>query len=300
MTTHILTYLKRRVASGSSAFSSVDDSVVEALTIPAGHGFGQDWLWERHQRGEDIVIWLISILRFGRSYMPPSLDARIQVSKVYSRENISAPPYIQRLLRTYKYAFAADRRHSYYLPWRDASKLLLNLEFELSNSPSWHSNLLNKKWSVLPLHLQTPRILTEYSSSNLQRFAEATRLSPIAFISYRWREGTELAKETAMLLSELGVGVWWDRWSMPRSVVEGKTSINPKGIRKAIDMGCRNCKYGVAIKTKSYASEKSPWTKAEYEILKHKNLHRELRLLEIDAEEDNAKRHIKSQLVSLM
>jgi hypothetical protein len=299
MTTHVLAYIKRHVAAKAAESPEKDPSVIEALTAPAGHGFGQDWLWGRHRRGERIVIWLVGVLRSGRRYMPPSLDARIEVVEAFDRGHGQAPPYVRRLLDTYKYAFAAEPSRSYYLPWLDASRLLQGLRFEGGTSPSWLDNIRAENWSLLPRNLQTPRVLTADDAALVEGFAARARSAPVAFLSYRWDEGTEAAREVALRLSGAGVGVWWDRWSMPRSVAESKAGIHPEGVRRAIEAGLSFCRYGVAIRSESYASPKSPWTTAEYEELRRLAQEGKLKLIEVTVGRDDSADKLKAQLEGL-
>jgi hypothetical protein len=299
MTTHVLAYIKRHVATQSPESSERDPAVMEALTAPAGHGFGQDWLWDRRRRGDDIVIWLVSVLRSGRRYMPPSLDARIDVGEAFDRWHGQAPPYVRRLLDTYKYAFTAEPSRSYYLPWLDASQLLQGLRFVGETAPSWLDNIRAENWSLLPRNLQTPRVLTAADAALVEEFAARARSASVAFLSYRWGEGTEAAREVALGLSEVGVAVWWDRWSMPRSVAELKGEIPSEGVCRAIEAGCSSCRYGIAIKSESYASPKSPWTTIEYEELRRRAQEGGLKLIEVTVSHNGSVDNLKAKLEGL-
>lgn len=74
--THVLAYVRRKVVGRPGLPVGERDEPAQ----PIGHAFSQHWLWRRHAAGDALTIWLFGCLRFGRSVLPPALDARMQVA----------------------------------------------------------------------------------------------------------------------------------------------------------------------------------------------------------------------------
>ena len=159
---HILVYVKRQLGDGRGTPLQLAGYLDKSLLRPAGHGFGQKWLFELARAGQPMVIWLFSVLRYKDLCLPPALDARIAVTKAFAKDDmVSAPAYIQWLLGPYGYAFDADPRESrsYYLPWNHFGPTL-NHVIAGAPMPAVEPEVQSfTKYARLLQHFQTPRRL---------------------------------------------------------------------------------------------------------------------------------------------
>src|SRR5215813_11208585 len=101
MTTHLITYIKRSLANEGGPTNTYTQAPVLALLQPAGHGTKRRSMFVRYKGGEELIVWLLSLLRLpDGTYMPPSLDARIAVRRAFQRgDNVPKDePYARYLL----------------------------------------------------------------------------------------------------------------------------------------------------------------------------------------------------------
>lgn len=270
--THILSYLKRRVATQPGLAKLETPAVSKGLLRPAGHAFGEEWVWKRYARGEDLTVWLFSSLRLGHDSLPPALDARIRVASGADQPQAANSKYLRYLLelldkagnRRHHYVFKADRNGSVYLPWADATELLFDLEFVSKRATTLDKSLRDTP-TLLPRHFQRSRILTDGSIRQIADFAAKVLKRPRAFISYRWEDATPKAGKTVADQSRDGYACWWDRWGMSRSVAEQKNFIPERDIAKVIKKACLDCTRAVIVKSPGYGQ--SGWTAWEQKVL---------------------------------
>lgn len=267
---HMLVYVKRQLGSGRRRPNQPGGFAEQSLTRPGGHGFGQRWLFNLARDRHDIVIWLFSVIRHKNLCLPPSLDARIKVISAYERlETQSVPGYIERLLSPshYRYAFEADPVDSYYLPWNDAttvlSQIIPDFRIEVAEPEVMPFSIFS---SVMP-HFQTPRKIGATQGLVLDTFAQKLCKMPVGFLSYRRKDASVIAMQTAARMYHHGVAPWWDQWAMPRKVAEEDAMLSDQAMTKAVEAAIGRSKYAVTLHSRDYASVRSPWTKFEHEII---------------------------------
>lgn len=269
--THILSYTKREISNRPNSPAKEAPLIVDGLLKPAAHTFGEEWLWNRFARGDDLAIWQFSCLRFGKSVLPPSLDAMVAVAAGASQPDQTMVKRLGDLLamtdgagrRTYRYGFEAGPE-SFFLPWADATNLLFELRFVSKDAKQLDPGL-RKFPSRIPLHFQSSRILTRNSAKRIHAHALDVLQRRRAFISYRWEDGTDAAVAVAQQFSRDGYACWWDRWGMSRSVAEQKASIREDSVCDIVERACEECSLAVVVNTAGYGE--SPWTKWEYDVL---------------------------------
>lgn len=282
MTTHILTYVKRSLTQPNEGTSYDGKAILNALVTPGGHGTNRKSLFNRWKHNQDctenLVIWLVSLLKVHDKYMAPSIDARIAVQQVYCQDDESraeVPGYASYLLSKYKYAFVADPDpdNSRFFPLHDARPLLEDLRFASKSASRLPEKVLaEERFNEIPLRIWTPRVIRSDCVSLIEEFAEAVKDGPTVFISYRWAEATEYAYHASRALNQAGIATWWDRWTMPRSVVEDNATITEADIQRAIYHGFSRCQFGLILRSSTY--DNSKWTRLEEKRLREtKNAH---------------------------
>lgn len=262
MACNVLVYVKRRLGDGR--VSGLADGDVSALSLerPAGHGFGQRWLFERASDDGGLVVWLFSIIRHKDLCLPPSLDARIEVKRAYSREeSVTELPYVTRLLRHFQYAFDAHSSGSYYLPWNNATSVFRRLLPEAKLPPARTEVVKFSRYSNVLGRFQTPRLLAEEAAGALDDFARDVRALPQGFVSYRRVESPVWAMQAAAQLYEHGTAPWWDQWAMPRKVAEEEVVLAPPALRAAIRAAIDSARYAISLGTPTYGL--TSWTAFE-------------------------------------
>lgn len=263
---HVLVYIKRRLGTGRG-IPRPDTLSEQSLPQPAGHGFGQSWLFRYAEAHQPLVIWLFSVLRYKNLCLPPSLDARIKVGQVFKRPGLlSTPEYILRLLKYYRYACEPDTPGSFYMPWNNFSSKLSEVIGDKS-IPAVESEIQSfNRYSSLMHRFQTPRRLTDRAAAILECFAKKVNSRPKGFVSYRRKEAPVLAMQAAARLFHFGVSPWWDQWTMPRKVAEEHALCSNQSLHYALEKAIQDAKYAITIHTSSYANEKkSPFTRMEFD-----------------------------------
>jgi hypothetical protein len=170
------------------------------MFVPSYHGTNRRQVYERVAKGD--VIWLVGMLVGGAARLPPAIDARILVAK----KQVTSGPKDR-----WRYWLDADPTGSRFFLWGDASALV---------AKAFTGTTTGAPWRDRPQALRVARWLDADLSTQLDEHSAALEARPTVFLSYAWREATPLAAVLTRELGARGVGVWWDRWSMPRSVVE--------------------------------------------------------------------------------
>lgn len=264
---HVLVYIKRRLGDGRGAPLQLDGFSELSLQRPAGHGFGQPWLFKLASAERPLVIWLFSVLRYNNLCLPPALDARVEVKRAYARANLdSAPPYIKWLLDRHAYVFEPSHPGSCYLPWNHFGPTLNQL-IDGASMPAVEPEVQSfGAYSSLMLHFQTPRRLAPCKVAILEAYAKKVLAMPFGFVSYRRKEAPVLAMQAAARLFHCGVAPWWDQWAMPRKVAEEEELCSSPFLETALEEAISNARYAITVHTESYG--KFPSTRMELERIK--------------------------------
>jgi hypothetical protein len=166
--------------------------------------------WPARQIARNDTIWLISQLVSPWGVLPPSLDARIDVGDV-----ICCTCGVTR--------FEAKRSSAWYL-LKDARHCLDTLW--LLSQDGTPRKLLNNHRASVGQALQSIRLLRTDCGETLRRYAHAVEASPFDFVSYRHLDGTKRAFELVAELLASGSSVYWDRWALPRRLIERREAVN--------------------------------------------------------------------------
>ncbi|UWM66001.1 hypothetical protein [Enterobacter sp. CP102] len=153
----------------------------------------------------DDVIWIFAQLYSPWGELPPSLDAKIIVKRVESSTPGNKP-----VLR-----FIAKPESRWY-PCLDAKEHLKQLR--TINSKSEIAALWGNPTTPIGHFLQSMRQLE--SIDLMKAWEEKIDELPFDFISYRIKDGTHSAWLQMDDLIKQGRAVFWDRWSLPRRMVE--------------------------------------------------------------------------------
>lgn len=254
---HFLVYVKRQLGDGRGVPMESANYSEASLLRPAGHGFGQQWLYKLACSGQPAVIWLFSVMRYKTLCLPPSLDARISVTKAFPRGGATTEvPHIQWLLRPKAYAYAFDASQSparsFYLPWNHFGPTL-NQVLAGASMPEVESEVqIFATYARLLQHFQTPRRLAADVGAKLDAYAERVLAMPHAFISYRRRDAPVLSMQTAARAFHHGLAPWWDQWAMPRQVAQENELCASPSLNKALNQAIRHARYAITIESPTY------------------------------------------------
>jgi len=180
------------------------------------------------------VFWFIRQLKcLG---LPPSLDAYLTVERVSGDDVLT---------------FTASDQSS-WLPWRDATALLLSLQFG-------DGRLTVDK---LPQQLQTTReIACAADVDRLTAFALQALARPRAFISYSWTDGRSWLPSVVRRLEALDYAAWFDLWSGPRRLSCGVEVAPDWRIRELLLEAIRQSDCFIELRSAAYGE--SCWVKTE-------------------------------------
>ncbi|WP_413711808.1 hypothetical protein [Rhizobium sp. Rhizsp82] len=190
MVTHALTWQASKSSSAPEVGAGI--SIVGRAERPFGHATRQQRLDGILEVGD--TIWIMGRYQL-LSPVAASLIGRIDI-EAKTREGNSV-------------SFKASDK-SFWLPWNDAGPIIGSIQ---SLGASENLPLRPRR---LAQQLQTTKVLSSSSAESVTSFAEALRMRPVAFLSYSWSRSTDLLSTLLPLLSDLGFGVWVDRWSGPR------------------------------------------------------------------------------------
>lgn len=198
--------------------------------------------------------------------LPPALDARIAVTKAFSKDHLAtAAATIQWLLRQYAYAFEADPRpsRSYYLPWNHFGPTL-NEVIAGAAMPVVEPEVQSfATYARLLQHFQTPRRLAPGKAAVLEAYAQRVLTMPRAFISYRRKEAAVLAMQAAARAFHHGMAPWWDQWAMPRKIAQEEALCASPSLHKALSRAISQAQCAITIQTPTYGD--TPATRLEWE-----------------------------------
>ncbi len=200
-------WIGRQIVPAKQVRPATASADAPAMVHPSFHATSREGV-RGHDYEKGNVIWLVSMLSGGSVHMPPAIDARIQVASKQIVEPATGASSGKR--GEGRYQFIADPAGSRFFPWADASALVAEAFVNNPTAAPWKDN---------PQALRTPRLLKADLAGSVEAHASSLGSRPTVFLSYAWREATPLAATLVRALSPR-VGIWWDRWSMARSVVE--------------------------------------------------------------------------------
>jgi hypothetical protein len=214
MGNHYIHYLTRRITSGSAESTGDPEWYTEDQAGEAG--FDQPRFHRtrsRHGPAARIApgdtIWLIARLRSPWGSLPPAVDARVDVMDVAPQEGGG-----------FRYAAGPGSR---WFPLVDATSVLQRLE--VGKADGTRSVLWRDRTRSIGIYLRSLRLLA--NPEVLRRWEAEVEALPRHFVSYRLADGTRAAFEhVASLLDGSPRAVLWDRWSLPRRLVERREQIS--------------------------------------------------------------------------
>ena len=234
MPQHFIHYLPRRLVM---RFPKKRESPWFAGLPAPGEGFSRPMFHtsQRKTGPTRIVrpgdtIWIMSqVFSPWGSFLPPGLDARIDVEQVEER-NDGALRFV-----------SADT--SSWFPLADVTALLLENKV-ISNPamPIGHS-------------LQSMRLLA--SSESIQAWSQELATKRANFVSYRISDGTRSAFEKVKELLAQGEVVFWDRWCLPRRLAERREVVDDHALDEHLMMQLRQSKEVWGIESTHYSAEGS-------------------------------------------
>ena len=234
--THFIHYLHRQVLlPGQSRMASrrfaAPEGDATSFEAPTRHVLPDQPIVRTIVAGD--TVWMISQMSLRRAgktaWLPVALDARIQVD---------SPPTLEGDLRVIMPASG-----SRWFPLADATSLLS--ELQSIRQRGIPANLGIGSTPAVGRFFQGMRRLS--NAEPLVHWASRLAAAPVEFLSYRQIDGTAAAFDVASARLSAGAALFWDRWSLPRSLSERREHA-PDGpldasLFGALDQAC--CVWGV-------------------------------------------------------
>ncbi len=195
------------------------------------------------------VIWLFSSLKSPWGTLPPSLDAKFIV------ENIEHLPDGE-----IKYYASEDSK---WFPLHNATVILKNLK--TIDGKSKERELWKDHGLPLGLYMQSIRQLC--NGAELLLYEEHILNSEYDFISYRIKDGTRPAFMITENLIKGGATVFWDRYCLPRRLVERRETANDKKLDEYLVKMISRSSRVFGIESPLY-SEKTSYSLKEADLAK--------------------------------
>ena len=164
----------------------------------------------RIQSGD--TIWLFSCLYTPWENFPPSLDAMLHLEAIHQ-------------LPDGRTQFIAGD-NSRWFPLADAQTLLWQLQSV--NAAGIVKPLIADKEQPVGRYMRRIRQLD--SGVPLLSWSSQLQAMPFHFISYRIKDGTRYACRKAMQLIQEGKLVFWDRYCLPRRLVERREQVDDNAL----------------------------------------------------------------------
>ncbi|MDX8501921.1 toll/interleukin-1 receptor domain-containing protein [Mesorhizobium sp. VK4C] len=237
MQTHFISWQSRGVANAPQI--SDQASIADRSFAPVAHVTRQRRLFRRINVGDSI--WIA-----GR--YPMLSDA---AGSLIGRIDVADKTMEGSVLR-----FAASPE-SYWLPWNDASRLMMSLAF--NNKGMTRALDLNVG---IAQQLQTTREIASPFCEVLETYASAVRHRPMIFVSYRWALSSDVMRFLLPALEAIGCSVWIDRWSGPRRFKEGRANQPKDTVKMLLSKAIGHCHAMFAIVDSDYHT--GEWTSFEY------------------------------------
>lgn len=250
---HFVHYLSREIKQGRKQdyFFALNQSIDEGFDRPMFHVTRRKaGIASQIEIGS--TIWVFSILKSPWGNLPPSLDAKIIVEKVEHLPNGLTK-------------FHAHPKSKWF-PLYDASKLLRKL-YSIDKAGN-ETEIWPDKTLSLGLYLQSIRQIK--NGDELLDYENTLSNTGISFISYRIKDGTKAAFDTTRkLISECQL-VFWDRYCLPRRLVERREYISDDKLDRYLIEKIYNAKDVFGIETPKYAEQNS-YSLKEAQIAKKLN-----------------------------
>ncbi len=187
---------------------------------PAAHITGSMG-WPAKEIAENDVIWLFACVVYKKRRLSIGLDAKIVVERIEELD----------IDGKRKLKFYAGNGSS-WVPLANWTPQLLHARIVLKN----------EKYCRLPLPKQTFgqsmqgfRKLSSTTAINFEKYLEnVCKPGAFDFISYRHKDGTEKAVTLVQKLLAEGRVIWWDRWSLPRRLAEGREALAERSLEREI------------------------------------------------------------------
>jgi len=172
--------------------------------------------------GNGDCIWLFSQIKSRWGDLPISLDAKIVVCQ---REDLRRSP--EKSAAIYRYNACTGSK---WFTLFDATGVLPSLWTVTQGGKV--SRLLSKADQHPGNAMRSLRKLVDAEPLVLLEKCLEDRIDN--FISYRLTDGTQAAFSHCRHLMSQGQSVWWDRWSLPRRLVERREDISTPALDQAI------------------------------------------------------------------
>ena len=156
------------------------------------------------------TIWIFSQLQSPWGNLFPSLDAKVVVEQVTKEDG--------------KLRYVAGKT-SQWFPLFDATSALKKIQTKPSKgdvSPLLRGNI--------PIGVLLRSIREVFDNSPIIELEETINNSGFYFISYRVVDGTRLAFNFCRNLSKCNIPIFWDRWSLPRRLVERREKVSNEAL----------------------------------------------------------------------
>lgn len=286
---HFIVYVTWSVIQKWKRRHRTDGSDETQPELPYAYASNQVRLFRRAKPGD--VVWVLSSPHFSGYRLPPSLIARLKVSKIVDQQSpVSANISIPEAVKGWQYVVLADPSQSLYYPINNAYHTLLSLTFEgksptMQNCPHCKNLYEEGKglYAGIPSHLQTVRQLAPISGDKMEIFSNSVANGQIFFLSYRRSEVGPRVLRLVERLTDENISCWYDNWMIPRPIARGDIIINEKLLSAVLIDGMRQSTYFLAMVTSTYHRKK--WTELEWQnaIQERTNQRRRrpLRLVEI-------------------
>lgn len=191
------------------------------------------------------TIWIVGQLKTPWGSLPPSLDARIELAE--------EPTFIQEDERTEGVSSSSRLRfkaakNSSWLPLADATEALAGLQTQTAKGAT--SPLLGS--GPIGQSIQSMRQLL--SDEPLREREACLERQGFDFVSYRLKDGTRQAFEKVRVLVKSEHPVFWDRWSLPRRLVERREYLPLPALDDYIEEQIKNANMVWEIATSLYGA----------------------------------------------
>ena len=103
------------------------------------------------------------------------------------------------------------------------------------------------------------RQICSTSAAKVEAFAAAVLVKPV-FVSYRWRDSSDVVAALLPKLAAAGCSVWWDRWSGPRRLKEEEAP--PLELAAMLELAIERASAALVVLAASY--HEGRWTTHEY------------------------------------
>jgi hypothetical protein len=191
---------------------------------------------------EGDTIWLFSRLETVWGVSPPALDACLMVGRVSKRSGLGERQ------GGFRYEAAAGSR---WFPLSDARMCIRQLLTEDAGGRT--QTLWRTRSQTFGQAIRSMRLVPDAKA--LDAWVRELTRRPTHFISYRLRDGTEAACAKTLQLVKDGESVFFDRWSLPRRLIERRERVSGRALNAYLLSQLRWSEVVWGIGTPQYAVE---------------------------------------------